>query len=253
MKIKFTMILVGMVLLFSCNSSQKKPSKLRIGQFLFTDQPVEISFIRDGKSSLKQQMNYTALSDYQNIASGTYTVEVRCENQLLLKKKVGIGTSGVYTLMVYGIVQENPKTNEKTKKTRLHEIVEGEEATMPNGNLPQLKILNDEFECGKDEGKIRWVHLAAGVEEISAEVFSNQETISKKLPSLTYPKLSKTKALSPFQQTLNWKLKGSKVKVAEKQLSIQPQKLYTFFILGIEGKYIDSLKVVTGETKKKKF
>ncbi|MCL6217089.1 DUF4397 domain-containing protein [Zunongwangia pacifica] len=253
MKTKCILLFVGMLLLYSCNSSQKKPSKLRIGQFLFTDEPAEISFIRDGKSSLKQQMHYTELSDYQNLASGTYTVEVRSKNQLLLKKKVGIGTSGVYTLMVYGIMQENPKTNEKTEKTRLHEIVEGEEATMPNGNLPQLKILNDEFECGKNEAKIRWVHLAAGVEEISAEVFSNQETISKKLPSLTYPKMAKTKALSPLQQILNWKLKGSKVKVAEEQLSIQPQKLYTCFVLGIEGKYIDSLKVVTGETPKKKF
>ncbi|VVU98814.1 MULTISPECIES: DUF4397 domain-containing protein [Mesonia] len=253
MNTKFITLLMGMLLLFSCHSSEEKPSKLRIGQFMFTDLPVEITFTKKGKPSLQQQMKYTELSDYQPINSGTYTVEVKAENQLLLKKKIGIGTSGVYTLMLYGILQENPTTNEKTTKTKLHEIVEGEEATTPNGNLPQLKVLNDEFECGKDEAKIRWVHLAAGVEEISAEVFSNQETITKKLPSLTYPKLSQTKALSTFQYSVNWKLKGSKVNVAQEQLTIESQKLYTCFVVGIEGKYIDSLKVVTGETAKKKF
>ena len=251
MKTKFIMILMGTLLLFSCNSSKEKPSKLRIGQFMFTDLPVEITFTKKGKSSLQQQMKYTELSDYQSINSGTYTVEVKAENKLLLKKKIGIGNNGVYTLMLYGILQENPTTNEKTTKTKLHEIVEGEEATMPNGNLPQLKVLNDEFECGKEEAKIRWVHLSAGVEEISAEATSNEKRVS--LSALTYPKVSKTKALSPIQYTVNWKLKGSKVNVAEEQLTIESQQLYTCFILGIEGKYIDSLKVVTGETPKKKF
>lgn len=251
MKTKFITLFMGVLLLFSCHSSQQKPSKLRIGQFMFTDGPVKIIFIKDGESTLQQQLKYTELTDYQSINSGTYTVEVKAENQLLLKKKVGIGNSGVYTLMLYGILQENPTTNEKTSKTKLHEIVEGEEATMPNGNLPQFKILNDEFECGKDEAKIRWVHFAAGVEEISAVATSDKKTVS--LSSLTYPKVSKTKALLPLQQKVNWKLKGSKVNVAQEQLAIQSQKLYTCFIMGIEGKYIDSLKVVTGETPKKKF
>lgn len=251
MNTKFITLFMGMLLLFSCHSSEEKPSKLRIGQFMFTDLPVEITFTKKGKPSLQQQMKYTELSDYQPINSGTYTVEVKAENQLLLKKKIGIGTSGVYTLMLYGILQENPTTNEKTTKTKLHEIVEGEEATTPNGNLPQLKVLNDEFECGKDEAKIRWVHLAAGVEEISAEAISAEKTVP--LSSLTYPKLSQTKALSTIQYSVNWNLKGSKVNVAQEQLTIEPQKLYTCFVVGIEGKYIDSLKVVTGETAKKKF
>ena len=251
MKTKYILLLVGILLLFSCHSSPQKPSKLRIGQFIFTDRPVEIIFTKKGESSLQQQLKYTELTNYEPINSGTYTVEIKVENHLLLKKKVGIGNNGIYTLMLYGILQEKPTTNEKTSKTKLHEIVEGEEATMPNGNLPQFKILNDEFECGKDEAKIRWVHVAAGVEEISAVATSDKKTVS--LSSLTYPKVSKTKALLPHQQKVNWTLKGSKVKVAQQQLAIQSQRLYTFFIMGIEGKYIDSLKVVTGETPKKKF
>ena len=116
MKTKFITLFMGMLLLFSCHSSQQKPSKLRIGQFMFTDRPVKIIFTKDGESTLQQQLKYTELTDYQSINSGTYTVEVKAENQSLLKKKVGIGNSGVYTLMLYGILQENPTTNEKTTR-----------------------------------------------------------------------------------------------------------------------------------------
>ena len=119
MKTKFITLFMGMLLLLSCHSSQQKPSKLRIGQFMFTDRPVKIIFTKDGESTLQQQLKYTELTDYQSINSGTYTVEVKAENQLLLKKKVGIGNSGVYTLILYGILQENPTTNAKTSKTKL--------------------------------------------------------------------------------------------------------------------------------------
>ncbi|MBW2961560.1 DUF4397 domain-containing protein [Mesonia aestuariivivens] len=251
MKIKLISLVTALLLITSCVSTNKKPAQLRIGQFLFTEKPIEIDFKKDNQSVVQQQMKYTELSTYKKLPSGTYTIEVKLENKLLLQKKVGIGTNGIYTLILYGIPQEHPQTNEQTTTTKLHEIVEGEENNTSNGNLPQLKILNDEFECAPDEAKIRWIHLAAGVEEISAEATSTEKTVS--LSSLTYPKITNTKALAPLQQKINWKLKGSKVKVAEKQLSIKPQLLYTAFILGIEGKYIDSLKVVTGETPKKKF
>ena len=63
MKTKFITLFMGMLLLLSCHSSQQKPSKLRIGQFMFTDRPVKIIFTKNGESTLQQQLKYTELTD----------------------------------------------------------------------------------------------------------------------------------------------------------------------------------------------
>ncbi|MDX1761289.1 MAG: hypothetical protein R3218_03965, partial [Christiangramia sp.] len=187
-KIFLTIAIIG--LLLGCSSSSKKDSKIRIGQFLFSEDPVEISFIKKAENKNRKTLKYGELTNYEDLAPGTYTIEVRSSEDLLLKKEIGIGIDGRYTLIINGIQKENQETNQKTTKMRLHEIVEGEEAIYANGNLPQLRILNDEFEVGKNEAKIRWIHLAPGVEAITAET-KPKGNKTKSLSKLTYPKISK--------------------------------------------------------------
>ncbi|MUP43369.1 DUF4397 domain-containing protein [Christiangramia aestuarii] len=252
MKIRIVLIL-GLFTIFSgCKSSSEKTSKLRIGQFLFSESPVEVSFSKKAESISNKSLEYGKLTDYENFEPGTYSVEIKNSGKLLLKKKIGIGTDGRYTLIINGIPKENQKTNEKTANMKLHEIVEGEEAIYANGNLPQMRVINDEFEVGKEEAKIRWVHLAAGITEISGETKANAEE-AKSLSKLTYPKISKNFAVALKEQEVTWKLKGGKVAVATEKINPKPRYLYTCFIIGNKNKYLDSLKVVVGETPKKGF
>ena len=252
MRIRIFLLLSMAFLLSGCTSTSKKPSQLRIGQFLFTKDSVEVSFKKHGELISKHNLSYGDLTNYSEIESAVYDVEVSLNNALLLKKKMGIGTGGVYTLIINGIPQKDMKTNQKTNNMKLHEIVEGEEAIYANGNLPQMRILNDEFECGKKESKIRWVHLSPGVEEISAKAYSEKSKTTS-LSALTYPKISKDFAVNLHQQEVKWELKGSKVQVSKRSIPIEDQYLYTCFLLPDEGKYLDSLKVVIGETRKKGF
>ncbi|MCG9971425.1 DUF4397 domain-containing protein [Christiangramia crocea] len=252
MKIKSFLLSVIILIIFGCSSNTQKPSHLRIGQFLFAKESVELKFKKKDKIILSKNLNYGDLTEYETISSGIYEVEVIYNENLVLKKKIGIGTDGIYTLVMNGFPQQDQKKNQKTTKMKLHEIVEGEEAIYPNGNLPQMRILNDEFECGKNEAKIRWIHLAAGVEKVNATA-ETKDSKSTDLSSLTYPRITKNFTVSPKPQILVWKLKGDKVEVSTKELNIKPDYLYTFFLIGNEEKYIDSLKVVVGETPKKEF
>ena len=249
-RIFLSIILIGF--LAGCSSSSKKPSELRIGQFLFSEDPVEISFSSKNDKGIRKTMKYGELNNYEKLEPGTYSAEVRVSGKLLLKKKIGIGSGGRYTLIVNGIPKENQKTNEKTSNMKLHEIVEGEEAIYANGNLPQMRIINDEFEVGKDEAKIRWIHLAPGVGELSAETKPIGEK-AKSLSKLTYPKITKNFAVPVKSQESTWKLMGKKIAVAKKEITPESRYLYTFFIIANKGNYIDSLKVVVGETPKKEF
>ncbi|HKJ48342.1 MAG TPA: hypothetical protein VJ973_04600 [Christiangramia sp.] len=251
MKTKFFLLFLIISVLIGCESNPEKPSQVRIGQFLFSDEPIDLTFKNKDDEVLNKTLNYGDLTSYENLKSGIYDVEISLKDQVLLKKKIGIGTDGIYTLILNGFPKENQKVNEKTGKMRLHEIVEGEEAIYPNGNLPQMRILNDEFECGKDEAKIRWIHLAAGVEEVNATVKTNSK--STDLSSLTYPKLSKDFSISPEKNEVLWQLKGSAVEVSELDMNTKSNYLYTCFLIGKKGNYIDHLKVVVGETPKKGF
>lgn len=252
MKIRSFLFSVIILIIFGCSSNTKKPSQLRIGQFLFSKQPVELKFKKKDKIILEKKLSYGELTEYEALRSGIYDIEVNYNENLVLKKKIGIGTKGVYTLIINGFPQQGQEWNQKTMNMKLHEIVEGEEAIYPNGNLPQMRILNDEFECGKNEAKIRWIHLAAGVEKVNATA-KTKDSKSTELSSLTYPRITKNFAVSPQPQHLVWKLKGGKVEVSNKELNIKPGYLYTCFLIGNEERYLDNLKVVVGETPKKEF
>lgn len=239
-------------MLYACSSKSEKPSQLRIGQFIFTEQHIQVNFNQDDSLILKKTLNYGELTTYEKLNSGSYQVDVLLNNKVLLQKKIGIGKDGIYTLILNGIPKKDQKTNEKTTNMKLHEIVEGEEAIYPNGNLPQMRILNDEFEAGKNEGKIRWIHLAAGMEEVSA-VAKMINSESTDLSALTYPKMGKDYSVNPKIYEVIWKLKGSEVEVSRLKLDVKSNYLYTCFLIGKKGNYLDSLKVVVGETPKKGF
>ncbi|MUP45117.1 DUF4397 domain-containing protein [Gramella sp. BOM4] len=250
-RIKITCVLLLILIVSGCSNSSEKTSRLRIGQFIFSDKPVEISFQKKDEKKLQKKLNYAELSDYQDLPSGVYKVEVTSENHVILEEELGIGSSGMYTLILNGILKPGHKTNELSSSMRLHEIVEGEEAIYPNAYLPQMRVLNDEFEVGTNEAKIRWVHLAPGVASLSGE--SKQENKQVFKSSSSYPKASKNITIPPEKQEISWSLKGNKIPVSNIQLKPDSQKLYTIFLIANRKDYLDSLKLVVGETPKKQF
>ncbi|MDR6299787.1 hypothetical protein [Mesonia maritima] len=246
-------ILASFFFFQACQKNAPHEANLRIGQFLMTSDEVEITLSKNNKDELNKTLPYSALTAYEKLTPGIYKVEVKRNNNLLLKKKIGIGEKGNYSLILYGIPKENQSVNVETTSKKLHSIVEGEETHSANGFLPQLKVLNDEFECAKNEAKVRWIHLAAGVSEISAKAIETDKNETTSLSTLSYPMLAKDVAFTAFDQEFKWNLKGNKISTAATSLQLKPEYLYTFFVIGNQHHYLDKLEVITGKTKKKKF
>ncbi len=237
-----------MLTIFSCSKKSVNLSEVRLGQFLLTEKTLQITFSGEG-IKLEKDLDYGTLTDYFEIPSGKYTVEIRSDSITILKKILGMGANGKYTLFAQGIVPTNPKLNQETVGYKLHKISQGEEAKTANGGLPQLTVLNDDFETAQDEAKIRWIHLATGTVQLSASCFSEKDTVQ--LPSLSYPQISKSIAIAPEQNHISWKLKGSEIETISTNINSKKEHLYTIFVIGNPSHYINKMTAVTGITEKK--
>lgn len=252
MKNRFFYIIL-LCLLTACTGSEKKKSQLRIGQFMINSENTEVIIKKKGSVKISKKLQYKDLTDYDQVESGTYDIEVYNAGQIILKKTIGIGTNDTYTLIIYGIPVKSQELNQRSTKTKLLEMVQGSEVKSTNAYLPQLTILNDEFECGENEAKIRWIHLAPGVDKLSAKSRDIEQDKTTRLSTLGYPEVSKNMVLSPGREKLTWSLKGKKVKVATKDIKTSSSILYTAFVLGEENSYISNLEIKIATSPKKEF
>lgn len=250
MKMARNIFLASLVIfaLFSCSKKSGNSSEIRLGQFLLTGKTLHFTFTGSGKT-LEKDLDYETLTDYFEIPSGKYTVEISSDNNSILKKDLGMGPNGKYTLFVHGILPSSPQLNQETFSYKMHKITQGEEADSENGGMPLLTVLNDDFECAENEAKIRWVHLAAGTTRLTATCFSPKDTVQ--LPSLSYPQISKSIAISPGPNRISWKLKGSRIETISTEINSEKEHLYTIFVIGNLNSYLDRMTAVTGITEQK--
>lgn len=252
MKNRFFYIIL-LCFLTACTGSEKKKSQLRIGQFMINSKNVEVIIKKKGSEKISKNLPYKDITNYQEIESGTYKIEVFNAGKIILNKEIGIGSDGTYTLIIYGIPIKSQEVDQQSTKTKLLEIVQGSEVKSTNAYLPQLSILNDEFECGKNEAKIRWIHLSPGVDKLSAKSHDIENGKTTNLSSLSYPKISKNIVLKPGRKKLTWSLKGKKIDVATKDMNISSSILYTAFVLGEKDSYINNLEIKIATSPKKEF
>lgn len=245
--------IVLLSLLIACTKPEKQKSQLRIGQFMINSRNVEVFIKKKASTIISKKLQYQDLTDYNEIESGTYNIEVFNAGQIILKKEIGIGSDGTYTLIIYGIPVKSQELNQRSTKTKLLEMVQGSEVKSANAYLPQLSILNDEFECGKNEAKIRWVHLVPGVSKVSAKIHDIEQNKNTELSTLKYPDISKNMVLVPGRKKLNYSLDGNEINVASKDINISSSRLYTVFILGKEEHFISNLEIKIATSPKKEF
>lgn len=250
MKTSYLYILLS-ILLISCGKKSEQTSQLRIGQFMFDSENVEIKLKKNNEEEYSENIKYGKLTEYKEFDSGTYEIEVLNDGKRILQKKFGLGNGGLFTLVIYGIPQQEQVVNYQSTKAKLLEVVKGTEARSANSFMPQISILNDKFEIGKQEAKVRWLHLAPGVNSLNAKTIKNSDETD--LGSIEYPATSEKKVLKPGTYELGWFLEDKKVEVAHEELKISASTLYTIFVLGSENSFINDLKIVVGETPKKKF
>ena len=251
MKILTSLGFVLLFLFFGCSQNQhEKSAQVRWGQFLLGDDAVQVSLSRKQKKEQGQELAYGALSAYQDYEPGVYTASVTRAGHEILTKKIGLGTGGVYTISLFGMLQQDQKTNQQATENLLHRIVEGAAAETPNAYLPQLTVMNDFFAGAGDKSQIRMLNLSPGTRPARAKVLeSGKEKLS--LKNLNYPQVSKIKSVSPGAATVNVFLDQSNELLNTLQLDLKPGKLYTLFVIPEKDKYLDHLQVVQGVTNKK--
>ncbi len=238
------------LLFLACSKLEKSPAEVRFGQFLVTEKPLHFKLVSESEKRIyfDQNLPYKKLTAYDTFPSGKYSLEISVEGKNILKKKFGLGNGAIYTIVTHGLLPDKAETSQLTFSTKLHRITEGAEARTPNGFLPQCTLLDDKFETATDEAKLRYIHLAPGVSGLQGKWVTSSEQID--LPSLKYPKISRTKAITANQGTLQLYLKGGKIGVTSAAIPIKKEHLYTIFVLGKTSGYINSLATVTGITEK---
>ncbi|PVW15169.1 DUF4397 domain-containing protein [Marixanthomonas spongiae] len=249
MKKQLLLFIFTVFTIFGC-AVPKEPASLRIGQFLVSEKAVEITFQHQGNKAVSKIMTYGDLTEYMTLTPGKYTVTVKINETVILEKKLGFGSKGTYTLFVCGIPSEKGKTNQTTLNNKLHNIVAGEEGITTNGNLPQLRVLNDTFESKDTEAKIRWIHAVPGLQPLSATLWNKKTNTKTSLATLSYPLASKSKGVSSGAYSLTWKLKGKQLTTVSKNVVCKPKHLYTFFVIGKRNDFVNELQVVQGVSEK---
>ena len=250
MKTRYVLIILS-ILLISCGKNSDNVSQLRMGQFLLESKNVRIILKKENEEKYSEVLKYGDLTEYKEFETGNYEIEVSNDGKTVLQKKFGIGKGGLYSLILYGIPQKNQAVNFQSTKTKLLDMVKGTEARSANAFMPQFSILNDKFEIGSNEAKLRWVHLAPGVNEINAKGIQNSNETD--LGKITYPETSEETVLKPLDVSLGWYLQDEKVQLAQKELKISASTLYTIFVVGNTESYLNNLEIIVGETPKKEF
>ena len=181
-------------LIFCCTLAACHPAgkdgtaRLRVGEFLAATDSAQVTLTRAGSSSTFH-LPYGALSDYWELAAGTYRARVTSAGQPLLDRSIGLGTGGSFTLLLTGTPLTGQETNEQAFGTTLHRFVEGSAAVTTNDYLPQLLIQNDYFIPVPGEGTLRITHLAPGVIPLDVSLLNDSIT-SATIRGLAYPHTS---------------------------------------------------------------
>jgi hypothetical protein len=227
-------------------------AQFRIAQLLVSEKPMTIQLFRGGKEISTQKLSFGALSEYTSVSAGSYSVRVSTAGEVLLDQEIGLGSKGKYSICLYGLPVKDEITNSSTPGNTLHKIAEGEEASDPNGLLPQLKILNDIFYGDHSKAKVRWVHAVPGAQDLNAHLVNTvtKDTIS--LKALKYPDKSTFLDVKPGHTEIFWNLSINERKVAQIIPVLEEDKLYTFFVFPQRKNYLDALQVLTASVENRK-
>ncbi len=242
-----TLILLVLGLLFSVLGC-KQPvgdAQFRIAQLLVSEKPMTIQLFKNGKAVYTQKLSFGALSKYKSVSAGTYFLRVSTDGKVLLDQEIGLGSKGKYSLCLYGLPVKGEITNSSTWSHTLHKLAEGEEASDPNGLLPQLKVLNDVFYGDRSKAKVRWVHTMPGLQSLNGQIVNTNAKDTISLKALDYPKKSTLMDIKPGKTEIFWNLGSNSRKVAQINPILEEGTLYTFFIIPQRANYIDALQVLT--------
>lgn len=248
-RIKIVFLLTLVVVFANCAPKEKRPTRFRVGQFLFSTQKATVALYENNQKKTSLELDYGKLSDYQSIAAKTYFVKVWADGELLLEKKIGLGRNDDYTLLLTGIPEKNQSVNKESILTTLHSIAEGSEGITTNNFLPQLIIQNDFYVKENGKGKVRVSHLMPGTVPLSVKL--GQKGTETGIGSKSYPESSETKAIDPGSYKVQLHFDGSPQTTAMGQMNIEQGSLYSLYLIPDSDRYLTNPQLVIGKTEKR--
>ena len=233
--------------LASCGQAgQQQNARLRLGNFLWETEQVQIALYSDSEQSKTVTLSYGKLSDYHALKPGRYRIRVATGEGAILEKTFGLGSKEAYTLVIAGISSGPQELNKETLDKKLHVFVEGSLARTSNGYLPQLLLINDFFVEERNKGQFRVINLMPGTAHIRAKL--KREGKDELSATLKYFNREPAKPLPAGEHMLELSFSGSPLKFSEQALTIRERALNSYFIIPRKGHYLTSPMVVRGVT-----
>ena len=242
--------LAGLMVCLACTSpSGPGKARVRIGQFLWTTGQATVTWYHHDQEVASTTLAYGELSEYQSLAARTYLVKIKADDRLVLEKEIGLGTDGLYTVMLTGIPEDNQPVNKQSTGNRLHHLVEGAVARTANDYLPQLIVQNDFFVPEPQRGSVRWVSLLPGTVPLDISLRDDDREVTS-VGGLAYPRSSDPQTAKPGEYELAIHLDQRSAPVDETPVHLEDGALHTYYLVPSERHYLTAPRVVEGVTRK---
>jgi len=235
------------ILLAGCSSKSDQDANFRVGQFFLNSEKATITLYEGTDEVASLQLKYGQLSEYQTIASNIYKIKVWADGNLVLEKKIGMGNSGKYTLVLTGIPEKNQAVNEESFTNSLHNIAEGSEGITSNNFLPQLLIQDDFYIIEMNRANISITNLLPGALNSTVSLIKKDKEV--KLDAVAYPQTSDLKVIDTGTYDLQFYIDGNLQATLLGQETIEEDVLYSLYLIPNPEKYITNPELIIGKNK----
>ena len=220
------------MLLLTCGCMMKtpRPATLRIVSAI-PDSDVRIDIQREGQT-ISASPSFMEAVPYRSMPSGKAQISLSSDGKTLLKKEIGLGNGGKYTLVFEGLGKLSSEPNQETFDGKVHRVFGGVESASPNGFLPGLVILKNEFSVQKGKAKLRVVNAVVGAQVLSIGLKTSLNGDNKFSLTLSYPQKSNPASVKAGNYELDVKVSGMPEAIFTQQLHLEPCKFYTLVLSG---------------------
>ena len=220
------------MLLLACGCTIKtpRPASLRVVSAI-PDSNVHID-IQCGGQAISVSPSFMETLPYQSMPSGRAQIRLSSDGKTLLKKQMGLGNGGKYTLVFEGLGKLSSEPNQETFDGKIHRVFGGVESASPNGFLPGLVILKNEFSVQKGKAKLRVVNAVVGAKVLDIGLNASLNGNNNVSLTLGYPKKSDPTGIKAGNYELEVKVSGMPEAIFTQQLNLEPCKFYTLILSG---------------------
>lgn len=228
--INYTFLLLFALTASSCSKNDSvKPAHLRIISAIPNTKVTVIVQSKKHDAILQSyQLNEAIAIAYKAFPAGYYHISVKAKDKVIFKRTYVLEKDGYYTMVITGLIADNPGNITNSVKYNLMHIFSGSEARVKNNYLPIGFLLLDSFFGNMNKAILRVTNIAPNAPKITIKV-DNKALVK----ALTYPKTSKLYYVKPGAETIQ--VYYGDVNVAVETIQTKAGYIYSIFVTNGSG------------------